>query len=62
MAFFDPLFDVAVLDSTDSTVWLSGTAGRGVEPRHLALQDDGNLVLFDANNVTLWQTKSKRRQ
>jgi len=31
--------------------WNSGTSGKGTAPYNLVLQDDGNLVLYDAGST-----------
>ena len=35
-------------------VWTSGTAGRGVGPYSLYVQNDGNLVLYNGNSNPIW--------
>jgi hypothetical protein len=39
-------------------VWSNNVPEQGAAPRRLALQDDGNLVLYDAHNRVLWQTNT----
>lgn len=34
----------------------TNTGGQGVPPAWMTLQNDGNLVLFDVNNLTLWSS------
>lgn len=36
--------------------WSSSLRAVGTAPRRLALGNDGNLVLYDAHNVALWET------
>lgn len=44
----------AAVDNTyDQFVWQSGTA-RGTPPHRLLLQNDGRLVLYDANSYAIW--------
>lgn len=47
----------AVWDATTS-VWSNKVPEAGAAPRRLALQNDGNLVLYDAHNLGLWQTNT----
>lgn len=50
----------AVLDDVQGMLWSSeNEASKGTPPRKLALTDEGNLVIFDRNNVPLWQTHTK---
>lgn len=37
-----------------SPVWSSGTGGKGTAPYQLSIQDDGNLLLFDATPSVIW--------
>jgi hypothetical protein len=36
--------------------WSSSLKSVGAAPRRLALGNDGNLVLYDAHNVAVWET------
>ena len=42
-----------------SQKWSSNTAGKGVGPYHLTMQQNGHLVLADSKNKTLWGYGSK---
>ncbi|KAI4319726.1 hypothetical protein MLD38_033293 [Melastoma candidum] len=47
--------DLILEDSNkNSTVWSAGTSGKSVVS--INLTDTGNLVLFDKNNVVVWQS------
>lgn len=48
----------AASDNLRKAVWASGTAGRGVPPFRLVVQDDGNVVLFDGADAALWGTNT----
>lgn len=48
----------AVWDAKNRSLWSSNTANLGEKPHRLALLDDGNLLLLDANNVPVWQTRT----
>jgi hypothetical protein len=37
-----------------NAAWASNTYGKGVAPRHITMQDDGNLVIYDANGHATW--------
>jgi hypothetical protein len=39
-------------------VWSTNVPEQGAAPRRLALQNDGNLVLYDAHNLVLWHTNT----
>ena len=41
--------------------WWSVTAGKGTAPYMLTMQDDGDLVLYDATNIPIWATGTKGR-
>lgn len=45
----------AVSDGIEN-LWASSLSYLGASPRRLALQDNGNLVLYDAHHVVLWET------
>lgn len=48
----------AASDNLRQAVWASGTAGRGVPPFRLVVQDDGNVMLFDGADAALWGTNT----
>jgi hypothetical protein len=47
-----------VYDAQSTSLWSSNSTALGVGPRQLALQNDGNLVLLDANLVPIWETNT----
>jgi hypothetical protein len=38
----------------DNIAWASGSNGKGVAPRHITMQNDGNLVIYDAEGHATW--------
>jgi hypothetical protein len=46
--------NLAVLGPASQTLWQSDTAG--CDPQYLALQTDGNLVLYDTDDDAVWAT------
>jgi hypothetical protein len=46
------LYDIC--DTGECSVWSSGTSGRGNGKKYLVMQNDINLVLFDATNTPIW--------
>ena len=38
--------------------WSSNSTERGQPPYRLVLQDNGNLIIFDANNIKTWSTRT----
>lgn len=38
--------------------WSSNSTEKGQPPYRLVLQDNGNLIIFDANNVKTWSTRT----
>jgi len=42
-------------------VWASNTHGKGQAPHRLIMQDDGNLVIYDANNHPTWDSKTNEK-
>ncbi len=47
-----------VLAQSGKTLWASNTAGVGVGPYILAMQIDGNLIVYDVNTINRWESKS----
>jgi hypothetical protein len=45
-----------VLSAGSNVLWSTGTAGKGVAPYTLTIQDDGNLVLTDSHSSALWSS------
>lgn len=45
-----------MLYNGDEAVWSTGTNDKGVAPRRMTMQNDGNLVLYDANNDPIWSS------
>lgn len=41
------------------TRWQTNTGNKGMAPRYLTLQQDANLVLYDANNQAIWSSGSQ---
>ncbi len=41
-----------------NAVWASGTNGKGLAPFRLAMQSDGNLVIYDSTNKATWATNT----
>lgn len=39
--------------------WQTNSANKGTAPRYLTLQQDANLVLYDANNQAIWSSGSQ---
>jgi hypothetical protein len=37
-------------------IWHAGSHGKGVGPYKLVMQDDGNAVLFDSNDLITWSS------
>ena len=37
-------------------IWSSRTNGKGTSPHQLKMQNDGNLVIYDANMKATWST------
>jgi hypothetical protein len=48
----------AASDKMRGIVWMSATAGQGAAPYRLVVQDDGNVVIFDAASTALWATNT----
>ena len=52
-------------DNRNTAIWSSSTRGNttlpGVSPYQLSMQPNGNLVLFDKNNKTLWESKTPNK-
>ncbi len=45
----------------DFPIWSSRTNKKGVAPRRLVMQTDGNLVLYDKNNSPQWNSRTNGR-
>jgi hypothetical protein len=39
-----------------NALWSSKTNNKGVPPRRVVMQDDGNLVVYDVYNTALWNS------
>lgn len=39
-----------------NSVWSSNTKNIGKAERKLAMQEDGNLVIYEAHNLPIWAT------
>jgi hypothetical protein len=48
------IYNIAYNRAVGST----GTMGRGIAPRRLVFQNDGNVVVYDKNNLALWATST----
>jgi hypothetical protein len=48
--------NLILYNSSNSSVWTSGTAGQGTAPYTLTMQTDGNLVILDSTNTVKWAT------
>lgn len=46
----------AVSDGLQHVFWSSASAAKGKAPRRLALHNNGNLAMYDADNNKLWET------
>ena len=46
------LFNLKVIE------WSSNTANIGSKPYRLKMQNDGNLVLYDSNNLVIWKSNT----
>jgi len=44
--------------SNGKVYWSSDTAGKGVAPFRLVMQNDGNLVLSDSRSTSLWSSRT----
>ena len=42
----------------DDLVWTSSTPSEGTSPYTMTIRDDGNLVVQDAYDTLIWQTKT----
>ena len=42
--------------ATGKAVFTTNTAGKGVAPAYLSMQNDNNFVLYDSKNTALWAT------
>jgi hypothetical protein len=38
----------------DNIAWASNSYGKGASPRHIGMQNDGNLVIYDAEGRATW--------
>jgi hypothetical protein len=47
--------NLVVLRGTEY-LWKSGSKGKGTGPYRHAVQDDGNLVVYDSKNVAIWSS------
>lgn len=45
----------------ESCIWNSGSYGKGRGPYRLIMQDDGNLVIYDADKKATWSTNTYGR-
>ena len=45
----------------DMVLWSSGTDGQGTGPYALRMQTDGNLVLYDSNEIATWSTGTQNK-
>jgi hypothetical protein len=43
-----------------NALWSSKTYNKGVPPRRVVMQDDGNLVLYAGNNKATWATGTNK--
>jgi hypothetical protein len=49
-------------DNRNTTIWSpTSTTLQGVSPYRLSMQTNGNLVLFDKNNKTLWESNTPNK-
>jgi len=52
--------NVSIFDKrTNTKVWESGTAGKGVSPYQVVLQTDGNMILQDKESKTIWESGAR---
>ena len=44
--------------TSEHAIWASNTSEKGHAPRRLTMQEDGNLVLYDAHNHPHWSSNT----
>jgi hypothetical protein len=51
--------NLVLYNSNGSSVWASGTNGKGKGPYTTNMQSDGNYVLYDSNNSAIWSSNTQ---
>jgi hypothetical protein len=52
------LYSTKKRNGNDFAIWSSRTMNKGVAPRRLIMQTDGNLVLYDKNGSVVWNSRT----